>query len=204
MNPGTITFSTLDGLTQGLSPHKIVGTGFDGWALSPHLDKQPTRSGGSMTRRRALAEAMYRYRYQGEASLLPPIASCFALAVRTLFPQTLADLDGLVMVPPPLNRTDYAPVVALVSEISRLTGIPSLQFAVRDVQNSGDRQTGHSGRSFAFSSPDTAAAFSGKQVLVIDDIYRSGRSLNRFCLLIKNEGGAAGVTAIVGTVVEKT
>jgi competence protein ComFC len=188
-------------LDRPLSPTRISGTFFEGWALSPHLDKLTSRSGASITHRSALAETMYRYRYQGDGFLLPKLADCYASSAQTLFPGR--NFSGLVMVPPPITRTDYSPVVTLVTEISRLTGIPSLQFAVRDNQDFGKGAPERSDRVFDFSSPGAGAVFAGKQVLVIDDIYRSGRSLNAFCSLIKTEGRAAEVMALVGTVVVK-
>jgi predicted amidophosphoribosyltransferase len=196
MNSGTIALSTDDGKKQPLSPIRIAGPCFEGWALSPHLEKMTARSGAVITRRSAFAETMYRYRYQGDGSLLPMLAGCFASSAQALFPGK--NFSGLLMVPPPITRADYGPVVALVTEISRLMGIPLLQFAVRDNQEEPPKR---SERAFDFSSPAASAVFAGKQVLVIDDIYRSGRSLNRFCSLIKNGGGAAEVMALVGTAV---
>ena len=201
MNSGTIAFSPDDEKKQPLSPIRIAGPGFEGWALSAHLDKLTARSGASLTRRSAFAETMYRYRYQGDCSLLPVLAGGFASSAQALFPGR--NFSGLVMVPPPITRADYGPVVTLVTEISRLTGIPLLQFAVRDIQEFANEPPKRSERNFDFSSPDAQAVFTGNQVLVIDDIYRSGRSLNQFCSLIKNEGGATEVMALVGTVVER-
>ncbi|MBN2189027.1 MAG: hypothetical protein JW699_06205 [Chitinispirillaceae bacterium] len=204
MNQTSIAVTPVDGPGQKLPSLTIAGSCFTGWALAPHLDTLPSRSGMSITRRSALAETMYRYRYQNDGLLLHPIAARFASTVRTLFPAAPPmGFDGLVMVPPPLDRADYGPVVALVTEISRLTGIPTLQFAVRDVQASGHEPSGRSDRAFGFSSSVAAMVFAGKRVLVIDDIFRSGRSLNRFCSLIRNEGGASQVMAIVGTVVKR-
>jgi predicted amidophosphoribosyltransferase len=182
-----------------LSPIRISGSAFDGIALYPHLEKQTTPSGAGITRRCAFAETIYRYRYQGDASLLHEIASTFTDALRNLPAQ--ATFHGLVMIPPPLKRNDANPVAALVTEVSRLTKIPSLQFAVRDTQDIGNEPRHPADRAFAFSTPDAQTLFRGKRILVIDDIYRSGRSLNRLCALLKNEGGAAGVTVIVGTLV---
>jgi competence protein ComFC len=201
MNSAIIVLSTDDGKKQTLSPVSIAGPAFEGWTLSAHLDKLTARSGADMTRRSVLAETMYRYRYQGDGSLLQTIASCFASAIRTLFADRLTTFDGLVMVPPPLDRADYSPVITLITEISRLTGIPSLQFAVRDVQESAHEPSERSDRVFAFSSPVASGAYTGKRILVVDDVYRSGRSLNAFCSLIKNEGEATEVMALVGTMV---
>jgi hypothetical protein len=119
MNSGTIALSTNDGKKQPLSPIRIAGHCFTGWALSAHLDKLTASSGAKITRRSVLAETMYRYRYQGDGSLLAKLAGCFSSSAQALFPGK--NFSGLLMVPPPITRADYSPVVALVTEISRLT-----------------------------------------------------------------------------------
>jgi predicted amidophosphoribosyltransferase len=110
------------------------------------------------------------------------------------------------MVPPPMARLDYARVVKLVSGLSRKTGIPSAQFAVKSVLPGGevDRSAPRRpDRTFVFSSPETGGVFTGKVVLVIDDIYRSGRSLHAFCDFLTMEGKVKTIEVLVGTIVEK-
>jgi competence protein ComFC len=203
MNSGIIELSIPCGDCCRLKHSRITGPSYNGYALSPHVEVLTAQSGAHFSRRTTLAETMYRYRYQRNDSLLLPIAECFASAIRILFTDQQR-FNGLIMVPPPLNRSDYNPVVTLITEISRISGIPSLQFAVRDVQDTSNRQTGSSGRSFVFTTTDTAAVFTGKRILVIDDIYRSGTSLDRFCSLIRQNGRAREVNALVGTIMGKS
>ncbi|MBN2035596.1 MAG: phosphoribosyltransferase [Chitinispirillaceae bacterium] len=186
------------------SPLRISGRCFEGYALSHHLDRFTARSGASITRRSELAETMYRYRYQGDGSLLPEIAGRFSAAIETLFPTATTEaFDGLFMVPPPIARSDHGPVVALATEIARRARIPSFQGMVRDIRTGRPYVEKRSDRGFDFASPVASTAFAGKRILVIDDIYRSGRSLDRICSLVKKEGMAATVMAIVGTLAGK-
>ena len=183
------------------SPFRITGSNYRGWALGPHTESRTTPSGSTETRRSVPAEAMYRYRYQGDTSALQEISCRFTDALTTLFSEKPEPFNGLVMVPPPVSRTDYAPVVALVSAISRHTGIPALQFAVQDSSPRPDAGAPRpQRRTFSFTSPAVSTIFTGKHVLVLDDIYRSGRSLGAFCSLIKS-GEPASITVLVGTLV---
>ncbi|MBN1759468.1 MAG: phosphoribosyltransferase [Chitinispirillaceae bacterium] len=184
-----------------LSPVRISGGNFLGWALGPHTVNHTTASGSVITRRSAPAETMYRYRYQGDTSLLHKITERFTAALSSLFSGEQEPFNGLVMVPPPVSRADYTPVVALVSAISRHTGIPALQFAVQDSSPRPDAGAPRpQRRTFSFTSPAAASIFTGKHVLVLDDIYRSGRSLGAFCSLVRS-AGAASITVMVGTLV---
>lgn len=198
MNPPVIAFTAPGSPAIPLTPVSISGGAFWGYALSPHVEAQIARSGAPMTRRTTLAEAMYRYRYQGDTALLPPLARLFSDACAALYPDVR--FDGMLVVPPPISRNDYAPVIALITEISRITRVPSLQCAVRDTPGNGSAENATATRTFALSSPDAVAMFAKKRALVIDDLYRSGRSLNRFCALLMKEGTAAEVRVLVGTV----
>lgn len=180
---------------------KIEGTSFEIFALSPHVEKTIAPSGEVITRRTLPAEQMYRYRYQGDISLLRVITSRFMLAVKTLCVENATRFDGVVVVPPPMARKDFGPVLSFAKDISRLTAIPLLQFAVKDCTPATDGVQKPK-RMFAFSSPEASKVFIGKRILVIDDIYRSGRSLGSFCRLLVDEGGALGVTVLVGSAVD--
>jgi predicted amidophosphoribosyltransferase len=184
-----------------LSPIRISGECFEGYALSPHLNRTTARSGAPITRRSALAETMYRYRYQADGSLLPMIAERFSNGIATLFPMAAIGFNGLLMVPPPIYRFDYGPVATLVAEVARRTGIPSLQGMVRDTRTVRPNSENRPDRGFDFASPIASGVFSRKRILVIDDIYRSGRSLDKLCSLVKKDGMAAMVQVMVGTAV---
>ena len=176
-------------------PVRLAGASFAGWALGPHLALVQTPSGASTTMRTEFAEEMYRFRYQGERTLLRPLAERFARAVDTLFSARSAGFGCIAMVPAPLSRPDYPAVIELVSELSRMTGIVSAQHAVKKNLAHDDAPP------YAFSSEQTKYCFAEKNVLVLDDIYRSGRSLHAFCRFIKENGNAATVSALVGTIV---
>jgi predicted amidophosphoribosyltransferase len=206
MDPSTNPKDFRGDPSPAAAPIKLTGDSFTGWALGPHLFRVQTPSGATTTRRTELAEMLYAYRYQEEHRLLKPIAERFVRGIDSLFQKELPAFDSLVMVPPPAARSDYPAVIELVSELSRLTGIVSAQFAVKRISSepldsaSGERTA----TAYGFSSNQATACFAGKNILAIDDIYRSGRSLHAFCRFLKVEGKAVKVAALVGTVTEKT
>ena len=183
----------------------LHGTGFAGRALEGHTIARKAPSGASIVSRGELGEMLYRYRYQGEEGLRGKIIDRFQGEIALLF-ETGVRFDLLVMVPPPTDRPDYAPVVRLVTELSLKTSIPSAQFAVKSVlsvTSAGRAVPRRPDRHFVFSSPETIGLFTGKRVLVIDDIYRSGRSLHAFCEFLTKEGKVKSIEVLVGTIVEK-
>lgn len=183
----------------------LHGTGFTGRALEGHTIIRKTPSGASIVSRSELGEILYRYRYQGEDGLRGKIIDRFLGEITVLF-QTGAQFDLLVMVPPPTDRPDYTPVVKLVAGLSLKTSIPSAQFAVKSVlpvTSAGRAVPRRPDRHFVFSSPETIGVFTGKRILVIDDIYRSGRSLHAFCDFLTKEGKVKSIEVLVGTIVEK-
>lgn len=183
----------------------LHGTCFAGRALEGHTVVRKTPTGASIVGRSELGEMLYRYRYQGEDGLRGKIIDRFQGEIALLF-ETGVRFDLLVMVPPPTDRPDYATVVRLVAGLSLKTSIPSAQFAVKSVlpvAAAGRAVPRRPDRHFVFSSPETIGVFTGKRVLVIDDIYRSGRSLHAFCDFLAKEGKARSIEVLVGTIVKK-
>lgn len=205
MSPSSTRNILPDGNGGAGKELRLTGEHFAGRAIEPHTVMSQTPAGVSITRRSELGEMLYRYRYRGEGELLGKITDRF-LRETDAFIRDGAPLDLIVMVPPPVSRPDYAPVVKLASMLSQRTGIPSAQYAVKSVIpeiNSDQSNPRWPERVFAFSSPETARVFTGRRVLVIDDIYRSGRSLHSFCGFLKKEGRAERIEVLVGTIVRK-
>jgi predicted amidophosphoribosyltransferase len=192
------------GLPGTEKPIPLAGGHFSGFALRPHTVIRETAAGALITKRSELGELLHRYRYQGEGALCEQAADWFERAIAALFPGKPFDL--ILMTPVPVTRPDYARVVELATGLSRRTGVPSGQFAVTCTVAGPPKAAAprrEPERKFAFSSPTAAGIFAGKRVLVVDDIYRSGRSLHAFCGFLKNAALAGSVTVLVGTMAGK-
>ncbi len=176
----------------------ITGDCFSGWALERHIVEAATKSGLRTTHRSHLGEKLYRFRHQGERFLLTGIVDEFAVAIDRLFAGGAGRSGLLVAVPVAATRRDYPRVVEFVTALSRQTGIAAAQHAVMALEKPNARK-GAGKRTFAFASKVTASTFLGTLVLVVDDLYRSGRSLHAFCRFLKEQGGARDIRVLVGT-----
>jgi predicted amidophosphoribosyltransferase len=181
---------------------EIKGDCFRGWALDRHVIAETTPSGLPTTRRSDLGDRLYRFRHQDERALLDALVKDFSQAIQPLCGCSGRTINCLVAVPVAPDRHDYPRVVEFVAALSRQTGIAAAQYAVT-VFEEREPGTRPGQREFAFASATTADCFLGKTVLVVDDLYRSGRSLNGFCRFLKNQGGAAGIYTMVGTVASR-
>jgi predicted amidophosphoribosyltransferase len=162
---------------------------YSGWAIDSHTASRRLKSGNSERVRSDLADAWYRYRYEGETALFDSIAGTIARYVRAYFAEENIRLDCMLMLPPNADRPEYRRVIELSAAVSRALNIPSSQAAIMRTSNG----------SIAFPSPSASRLITGNTVLVIDDIFRSGRTLKQCCQLLMEEGKAAGVQVLVGT-----
>lgn len=184
-------------------PLEIRGDCFSGRALDRHVRPATTVSGQPTTRRSDLGDRLYRFRHQGERALLDGLVNRFAKAIETLFGAGTGLPDLLVAVPVSPRRPDYPRVVEFVTSLSRQTGIALAQHAVTSME-ANEPEENRRTRTFAFASTVTEGAFRGKSVLVIDDLYRSGRSLHAFCRFLNDQGGATDIRILVGTIANRT
>jgi len=171
----------------------IAGPQYRGLALFQHIDRAVTASGAETTRRSAFADLLYRYRFGGESSLLSPVARAFAAGAGSLFPGE--PFDGVLMPPPPVDRPDYAGAIRLVTEISRLTGLPTLQHAAIRLDDGADRRAPR----FGLAAAAVAPLLKGRHVLVITDMVRSGATLGAFCGFLRQTAGVSDLQVLAGT-----
>jgi predicted amidophosphoribosyltransferase len=179
---------------SGSTAIRLDGNVFGGWAMFRHLVHVKAPSGGQVSRRSVFAEILYRYRFVGEMSLLERIAKVYATGIEVLF--TGETFDCIIMPPAPLDRPEYTTGVRLVSEISLITGLLSMQHAVIRALTAGPDNTRPA---FKFASDSTEGLLVGKRVLVITDFVLSGRTLESFCAFLKSSTGATGITVLAGT-----
>jgi len=168
---------------------KLEDPWYTGWAIDSHTATRRLKSGNSERVRSDLADAWYRYRYEGETALLDSLAGTIVRYVHAYFTEENIRLDCMLMLPPNADRPEYRRVIELSSAVSRALNIPSAQAAIMRTTDG----------SIAFPSPDASRLITGNTVLVIDDIFRSGKTLKQCCRLLMEEGKAAGVRVLVGT-----
>lgn len=185
------------------SPRRIIGRWKQGYALDVHtVSSVPIGENeyGHMqfdTRRSDVGEALYKLKYAQDVSVAEAIAEAAADFVRHWAPR----IDLIVPVPPSVLRA-VAPVELIAADLGAMLGLP-VASAVRlersasqlkNVYDLDERMRLLEG----LHSVDPATT-RGKRVLLFDDLFRSGATMNAITELLYDSGGAAEVFALAIT-----
>jgi len=145
-----------------------------------------------------LREAIHRWKYEGKTYLTPLFGEWMTKAFLTYWEVNFFDL----LIPVPLHpqrlrERGFNQALLLVKELSRRTGIPyqkrvleKRKSTVPQINLSGvEREKGVKG---AFRLSEEEAAVSRKVVLLVDDVYTTGATVNE-CAKVLLAGGAERV-----------
>jgi predicted amidophosphoribosyltransferase len=112
-------------------------------------------------------------------------------------------INLIIPIPPSDTTREFQPVYEVVSHIGRICGIPVDYQLLKKLKPTSqlkeitDPQTRKEVLTGAFSIQNNSLA--GKNVLLFDDLYRSGETLNAVCDVIINQGKAASVYVLTIT-----
>jgi competence protein ComFC len=181
---------------------QILGKWRKGFALDIHtISSTPIGHNefGHMqfeTVRSEIGELLYKLKSKGDQSVVPEIA---AAAIEALKP-SLSKFDVIVPVPPSTQRA-VQPVTLLANAIGKGLNVPVVP-AVKKVKetpqlkNIYDLDERAKVLNGAFEVDQSMA---GKRVLLFDDLYRSGATMNVITEALIDDGKAADVMAFVIT-----
>lgn len=147
--------------------------------------------------RSEMGELLYQLKYRGDQSVVPEIVEAVAIAVG----KPPDKIEAIVPVPPSTPRAAQ-PVTILAEAIGNRLKIPVVDCVKRikqlpqlkNVYDLDERLKLLEGA----HSVDKAAV-QGKKVLLLDDLYRSGATMNAITTLLYDEGGARDVVALTIT-----
>lgn len=187
-----------------INPSRIPG----GWSMGFTLDVHTTSSElighdeyghpQFASKRSELGELVYRLKFRRDKRVIPQIAEVVGTFAESYLPQ----VDLIVPVPPSTPRKEQ-PVILLARAIGERIKIPVFEDCVWKV-----RETSQLKNIFDFDerSQLLEGAFEtdrfvvkGKTVLLFDDLYRSGATLNAVTSLLYDQGGAKDVVALTLT-----
>lgn len=185
------------------TPRKIMGQWRQGLSLDLHtlrsdfLGHDEYGHARFDTVRSPVGELLYRLKYGADRAAVGEIAEAAAKVIDRWRPAA----DLLVPVPPSTPRP-WQPVTVLAEAIGRRTGIPVLHAVTRvkespklkDVFDLDERL-----RILAGLHVVDAAATRGKDVLLFDDLYRSGATMNAITEVLYRDGAAKEVFALTVT-----
>lgn len=187
-----------------ISPRKIKGRWKQGWVLELHstdsnfLGHDEFGHPQFETVRTEVGELLYRLKYKGDAHALPELVD-----VATWFlHQWSPPVTGIVPVPPTNAQRRLQPVILLARALGERLPQPVLENAIRrtkqyaelkSVQDPEERRRLLDG---AFEV--NAARVHGHHLLLLDDLYRSGATINAIGEALVS-AGAEGVYALALT-----
>lgn len=188
----------------GISPIALTGSWDVGWALDLHTVSSVVNPDGSFsTQRTELGELVYRSKYCGSRDSINEIAQEIAKFMREK--SALNSIDLIIPVPPSKLDRSYQPVIELAKVVGIMTDIPVREGLIHKIKDTAqvkaitDPEERARVLNNAFAADDDAY-LNGKDVLLIDDLYRSGVTLNEICRVLK----AANASKIVVITATKT
>ncbi|MEB3164991.1 MAG: hypothetical protein VKK80_17295 [Prochlorothrix sp.] len=185
-----------------IQPRRLPGPWRYGIALdlhtvsSTHLD-----SGGFVTQRTPLGEALYRLKYQADQTQINLIADAAAVQLRSW--RVFRYLRALIPVPPSNLDRPFQPVFALAQTIGQRTGL-AVPFdycyktqatpALKDIEDLALRQ-----QALANTLAVRDLRYAGQSVVIFDDFYRSGATLQAVYNALVSQGQVGRVYALTIT-----
>lgn len=168
------------------------------WTAGAALGTIPScRSTSSSAEKDAeLALIFRRFKHDLDETVIPYLAKRIAAL------DNFSRIDCIIPVPPSDASRPAQPLQSLALELGRLTGVPvrlnildktSPSKPLKSVESFDERRRLAKG---AFHiSP--AGSLSGKTILLLDDVFRSGATLSEAARVLKDQGGAAEVRVAV-------
>jgi predicted amidophosphoribosyltransferase len=186
LNPRTVRGSWDDGRTLDLH---IRSSEFVGYNEYGHAQFESTRT--------ELGELLYRLKYKGDQSAIAPIA-------QTAFDFLRGWNPGIdVIVPAPASKSRVVqPLFQIADEVGRLLGLPVDKTSVRKTKATPElKNVDYAKRLELLGGAHSIEgdALRGRRVLLLDDLYQSGATLNAIARLLKQAGGVSAVFALALT-----
>jgi len=174
-------------------PRPLKGPWLVGWALDFH-----SRFDGDEQIRSAVGELAFRYKYNGEQHLVHNLAARWVelLAAHPELPKP----DAVIPIPPSIRR-DFDPVTLLAQALAEQLAIPALPNALVKTRVTRPQKEM---TALAQKQANVAGAFAlrgevrGKRLILVDDLYDSGATLQEAARVLAR-GGAASLVVLTLT-----
>lgn len=142
-----------------------------------------------------IGELMNRLKYRGEQQTATKIAEVAANAMRQYL--RTWQIDIIIPIPPSKLDRPFQPVLEIAKAFSKNVNLP--------IDLNGLRKTRATPQMIGINDADerrrllqgvfdvSQNAYTGKDILLIDDLFRSGETLNAATKVLQNKGNARGV-----------
>lgn len=188
-----------------INPKKIIGAWDEGYSLDQHTIESRLVGYNAYghaefsTKRSPLGELLFRLKYRSDRQCIDPIVETAIQFLESW------DISPAILIPVPASNTARRdqPVVEIAKCLSKQSAIPLCLDCVKktkktsqakDVVDFSERMNALAG-AFEVDAQKAAA----KRILLFDDLYQSGSTLNTITRLLKKEGRARAVYALTLT-----
>jgi competence protein ComFC len=185
-----------------MSIQMINGNWHQGWTLDVHTTASTRLPNGTFqTIRSPLGQRLYQLKYMDDRGQVMPLARTVASFVRRLRPHI--DIAGIIAVPPSNLARPFQPVPALTSALGQILRLPApADYLVKcrqtvPMKNVADAHTRVAQLQDAICVVDDR--FRGRNVLLMDDLYRSGATMRAATSALMDQGSVARVYALALT-----
>lgn len=188
---------------MNLNPRRLGGAWDDGWTLDRHVNSSDFLGYNEQghpqfeTTRTQLGELLYRLKYKGDWTAVAPIAQAAANFVRDWNP----GIDVIVPAPPSKQRHTQ-PLFQIAAELGQLLNLPVDTVSVRKIQVTPELKNvdrDQRAELIAAAHSIEPGTLDAKRILLLDDLYQTGATLDAIARLLKGAGGATAVFALALT-----
>jgi len=180
-----------------INPEWIEGEWKAGWALDSH-SKCINKSGFKRT---YVGELLYQIKYQEKKRYIPKVSRIIVKFLKTRY--VLPYISVILPVPPSNYDREFQPVFEIVNEVGRLLKIPAdVEYIVKvkdtpQIKNFHDKELRRNILKDAFEVSDLR--YKGRKVLLLDDIFDSGATLEVITELLYNDAQVDNVYVLAIT-----
>jgi competence protein ComFC len=187
---------------------RIPGNWKEGYALDYHTVSSQflghDQFGHAMfeTKRSEIGELLYKLKYRSDQSAIESIVETAANFATAFIKARNLSLDFIIPVPPSRERA-FQPVLELAKHLSVALNIPLLNDCISKIKDTPELKDvyNYEDRTKLLEGAYTVAldSMEGKNILLFDDLYRSGATLNAITSILYSTGKAANVYVLALT-----
>ena len=197
-------------MSVAINPRRLRGPWNDGYALDFHT-LQSTFLGHDAygrprfeTTRPPVGDLLYRLKYKNDPEALAPLIE----AIMAFWKNWTPPVDAIVPVPPSNVARKSQPVIAVASGLAEHLRIPLCTTCLAKTKRTPELKDvfEYDKRMDALNDAFTVQPVrtSGKNLLLFDDLYRSGATVSAITELLKSQGKAKAVYLLTLTETRRT
>lgn len=188
-----------------IRPMRIPGRWREGYVLDYHTVGSSFLSYDEYghpvfdTKRTEVGELLFRLKYRSETFALDELAKVAAQFLASWDP----GIEIIIPVPPSRSYRPVQPVIALAEEVSKQLNIPLAKDCLTKVKDLPELKNIYEYherlRVLSGAHGVDPSVVAGKKILLFDDLYRSGATMNAITAVLYDQGHAAEVFAFAIT-----